>query len=304
MSDTGLQCVLVIDDSPDIHHIVGARLKSERVSLLHAHDAEEGAALAAENLPDLILLDLDMPDTDGMTLCAQLKADHRIADIPVIFLTGNMNVATKVKAFDMGAVDYVTKPFDAIELKARVRAALRTKRYHDLLTSKAQIDALTGLWNRGYLSDRLSSEVSVMAREASPVSVIMVDIDHFKSINDTHGHSFGDMVIQQVGESFVRSCRESDVVCRYGGEEFALILRNTSGASALALAERLCTDVAALEFSSGRQPVPVTASFGVATSDQFDDLAEVTAEALLDAADKALYSAKSQGRNRARGWQG
>lgn len=298
MSELVLQSVLLVDDSQDIHQLVGARLGSERVNLLHAYNASEGLELAQKHNPDLILLDLDMPGTDGMSLCRTLKQDPELSYIPVIFLTGTMDVATKVQAFELGAVDYVTKPFDAIELKARVRAALRTKRYHDLLTTKAQIDALTGLWNRGYLNDQLAIELSVVRRRERPMSLIMVDIDHFKSINDTYGHTFGDLVIQRIAELFGQVCRESDVVCRYGGEEFAIILKDTPSTGALAIAERLRQTVAELQLKAGRQQVPVSASFGVASTELVADPNQLSPEALLKATDEALYRAKAEGRNR------
>lgn len=297
MSERVPQSVLVVDDSADIHQLVRARLRSEGVTLLHAHNAEQGLGLALQHLPDLMLLDLEMPGIDGMALCRQIMQDPMLSGIQVIFLTGTIDVATKVQAFELGAVDYVTKPFDAIELKARVRAALRTKRYRDLLTTKAQIDALTGLWNRGYLDDRLAIEISVMARQGCPVSLIMMDIDHFKSINDTHGHSFGDLVIQRIAEVLGRVSRDSDIACRYGGEEFALILRNTPTKSAWAIAERLREEIAEVPLTQGRDRVRITASFGIAGSDQFDDPSQASPGTLLMAADKALYGAKSDGRN-------
>ncbi|MCA1771340.1 MAG: diguanylate cyclase [Halomonas sp.] len=301
MNDMVHQSVLLIDDSPDIHHLVGARLRSERVNLLHAHDASEGFQLAASKQPDLILLDLDMPTTDGITLCRQLKAEHELSDIPVIFLTGTMDVQTKVLAFELGAVDYVTKPFDAVELKARVRSALRTKRYHDLLTTKAQIDALTGLWNRGYLNDRLAVEMSVLERKGLPVAVAMIDIDHFKPINDTYGHPFGDAVIQRIAGVLGNTSRDSDVVCRYGGEEFAIILRDTPSAGAMLVAERMRKAVETLQLTSGQTPVPLTVSIGIAGSDRVDDTATDSGKHLLEAADRALYRAKKAGRNRVEG---
>lgn len=298
MNPPAKQTVLIIDDSQDIHHLVGARLKTERVTLLHAYNAREGFELTCKHQPDLLLLDLDMPDTDGLTLCGQLKIESEVAHIPIIFLTGTLDVQTKVRAFDLGAVDYVTKPFDAIELKARVRAALRTKRYHDLLTTKAQIDALTGLWNRGYLNDRLEIEVSVMERKGVPVSLAMIDIDHFKSVNDTYGHPFGDTVIQRIAEVLGEESRESDVACRYGGEEFAVILRDTPSTGAITVAERIRRSVAKLELEEDRKKVSVTVSIGIVGSDQFEEPNTVTAEALVEASDKALYEAKSKGRNR------
>lgn len=292
------QCVLVVDDSEDIHRLVEARLRSEQVTLLHAPDADRALDIARRELPDLILLDLDMPGTDGLTLCRILKEDDELRHIPVIFLTGTLDVETKVKAFDLGAADYVTKPFDSIELKARVRAALRTKRYHDLLTTKARIDALTGLWDRGYLDGQLSAEVSLFRRSGLPVSVLMLDIDHFKSINDTFGHPFGDLVIQQVARVINRMSRASDVACRYGGEEFCVILRNTTLDDAGLLADRIRRGIAALSFSAPNGAVAVTVSIGVSGSDALASGEGLTGQALIEAADKALYAAKSNGRNR------
>ncbi len=292
------QTVLIVDDSADIHQLVSARLNSEGVTLFNARDATEGLQITRAQLPDLILLDLDMPGIDGLTLCRQLKEDPDLAPIPVIFLTGTLDVATKVQAFELGAVDYVTKPFDAIELKARVRAALRTKRYHDLLTTKARIDALTGLWNRGYLNDQLAMEISSRQRSGLAFSLALVDIDHFKPINDTYGHPFGDRVIQGVAGALNRLSRDSDIVCRYGGEEFAILLRGSSSAGARAMAERMREEVEALSFMSGRKAVAVTVSIGIAGSDRFVEASDPSGDALLEAVDRALYEAKSKGRNR------
>lgn len=296
--ETESQSVLVVDDSEDIHQLVGVRLKSEQLELMHAYDADEALAMASQEAPDLILLDLDMPGTDGLTLCKILKENEALKQIPVIFLTGTMDVATKVKGFDLGAVDYVTKPFDSIELKARVGAALRTKRYHDLLTTKAHIDALTGLWDRGYLDEQLSSEVSLLHRNARPLSLLMIDIDHFKPVNDTHGHPFGDRVIQRVARIITRLSRESDTACRYGGEEFCMILRDTTTQGAVVLAERIRQEVAALDLKAGNDPVPITTSIGVSGSDTFAGPGDVTGQMLLEASDEALYAAKINGRNR------
>ncbi len=296
--DLESQSVLVVDDSPEIHELVGARLQSERLHLLHAYDADEALDIARKELPDLILLDLDMPGTDGLTLCRIMKEEGVLAELPVIFLTGTLDVETKVKAFDLGAVDYVTKPFDAIELKARVRSALKTKRYHDLLTTKARIDALSGLWNRGYLNKQLSAEISLLQRDDFPVSLLLIDIDHFKTVNDTHGHLFGDGVIQGIARILNRLSRDTDMACRYGGEEFAVILRNTTTEGAKVVAERMREEVAEFDFTVRGEIVAVTVSIGVAGSDQFEDLSEVTSETLLEASDRALYRAKNNGRNR------
>lgn len=298
MTDIERQSVLIVDDSEDIHHLVSARLSSERVNMLHAYNAAGGLEMIRQHQPDLVLLDLDMPGTDGMTLCQSIKEQHELANIPVIFLTGTLDVETKVQAFELGAMDYVTKPFDAVELRARVRSALRLKRYHDLLTTKAQIDALTGLWNRGYFDNQLAIELSVLERKGVPVSVAMVDVDHFKAVNDTHGHLFGDMALQAIAGQLSQVCRDSDVVCRYGGEEFTVILRDTAHRGAILVAERMREAIAGLELKTGRRIVPITASIGIGGSDEFRDETQLSPEALMERADQALYQAKEKGRNR------
>ncbi len=297
------QSVLVVDDSDDIHQLVNVRLHSEQLELLHAYNANEALEIARQEHPDLILMDLDMPGTDGLTLCHIIKGEEALAHIPVIFLTGTLDVKMKVKAFDLGAVDYVTKPFDSIELKARVGAALRTKRYHDLLTLKAHIDALTGLWDRGHLDEMLSSEVSLLQRNGRPVSLLMLDIDRFKTVNDTHGHLFGDQVLQHVARVINRLSRDSDIACRYGGEEFCLILRDTTTDGATVLANRIRREVAALRFKAGAEPVSITVSIGVSGSDTFSG-SNLSGLELLKASDRALYAAKSNGRNRVESTQG
>lgn len=297
MTQTLSQSVLLIDDSVDIHQIVPARLGSERLTIHHAYNAVDGLRDAKTHRPDLILLDLDMPGIDGLTLCAQLKTDMDLVAIPVIFLTGVLDVATKVKAFELGAVDYVTKPFDGIELKARVRAALRTKRYHDMLSNKAQIDALTGLWNRRYLDTHLSAELSALRQRKGALSLLMLDIDHFKHINDTYGHPVGDRVIQEVAEEIKQQSRKNDIVCRYGGEEFAVILKDTDSAEAIVIAERLRHQIFMHDFSDGRRKLRITVSIGVASSDQLGhDM--VLPGPIIEAADRTLYRAKTEGRNR------
>lgn len=291
------QSILVVDDSPDIHLLVAARLGSERIELYHALCAAEALQIVRDHRLDLILLDLDMPDVDGFTLCVQLKQDRNVVNTPIIFLTGILDVATKVKAFELGALDYVTKPFDGVELKARVRSALRIKRYHDLLSTKAQIDALTGLWNRRYLDEHLSAEVYSVERHKSSLSLLMIDIDHFKTINDTYGHSFGDTVIQAVAEEINQVLRKSDVACRYGGEEFAIVLKDTESTGAMIIAERLRQRVSQVQLSFGKEKQSVTVSIGVVGSNQFKTRV-LMPNVLLDSADRALYSAKNGGRNR------
>jgi diguanylate cyclase (GGDEF)-like protein len=296
--DVTTACVLAVDDSPEVHALLGVRLKPEGLRLVSATSYDQGLALAMQLQPDLILLDVDMPEHSGLDLCRRLKQDPKTASIPVIFLTGSNDIDTKVHGFDLGAVDYVTKPFHPAELRARVRAALRMKRAQDMLTEKAQVDALTGLRNRAHMDERLAAEVSGCARTGNPLSLIMIDLDHFKKLNDTFGHPFGDLVLQRVGDFLARSIRPCDVACRYGGEELAVILTDTTVAGAHSVAERIREQVRRLDLAPRGKPVTVTASFGVAEMiDVANRGGELRASALLAAADAALYIAKRDGRD-------
>jgi two-component system cell cycle response regulator len=293
--------VLVVDDSEPIHKLIEARLRPEGLEVTSELSGARGIERALANLPDLILLDIELPDVDGFEVCRQLKENPTTKDIPIIFLTGTTSTESKVRGLDLGAVDYVTKPFDQVELRARVRAALRTKRLQDLLEHQSFLDGLTGLWNRAYLNQRMESELNIARRYSRPVSLILADIDHFKQINDTHGHLFGDVVLQGTAECLPIYARRSDIVTRYGGEEFAILLADTSLRAAAYVSERLRSAVEARCFEAHRVAISVTASFGIACTAELD--AEVTRENLIQAADKALYASKDGGRNQCHVWR-
>jgi diguanylate cyclase (GGDEF)-like protein len=296
--DVTTACVLAVDDSPEVHALLAVRLEPEGLRLVTAQSYEEGLVLAREVQPDLILLDVELPEHSGLDLCRRLKAEPGTASIPVIFLTGADDIDTKVHGFDLGAVDYVTKPFHPAELRARVRAALRMKRAQDMLAQKAQVDALTGLRNRAHMDEQLAAEVAGSSRTLRPLSLVMIDLDHFKKLNDTYGHPFGDLVLQRVGGLLTRSLRPCDVACRYGGEELALILTDTTVAGAHAVAERLREQIRRLDLAPRGKAVTVTASFGVAELlDTAGRGGELRASALVAAADEALYTAKRGGRD-------
>jgi diguanylate cyclase (GGDEF)-like protein len=195
----------------------------------------------------------------------------------------------------MGAVDFVTKPFDQVELRARVRAALRTKRLQDMLEQQSFLDSLTGLWNRAYLDKRLEGELNVARRYGRPLCLVMADIDQFKRLNDTYGHLFGDVVLQGIAEGLRAYARRSDIVARYGGEEFAILLTDTSAEAAKYVSERLRVSAESRNFDVKGDKVSVTASFGVVCSD--DIVGELTSETMIEAADRALYASKDAGRN-------
>lgn len=287
--------VLVIDDSDFIHKLVRMRLRREGLEVSSEYNGEKGIDRAVRDQPDLILLDIDLPDMDGFDVCQRLKEHPETRGIPVIFLTGTVTTEAKVRGLDLGAVDYVTKPFDEIELRARVRAALRTKRLQDLLEKQSFVDGLTGIWNRSYMDSRLESELKVATRYERQLSVVMADIDHFKKLNDAHGHLFGDIVLQGVSGALRGAARQTDIVCRFGGEEFVLLLTDTPMAGGIDVAERLRAAVESKIFEVCGETLSVTASFGVATTDRIEG--PLSVEALLSAADQALYRSKQNGRN-------
>lgn len=294
-TDSHLPKVLAIDDSELIHRLLQVRLQYENLELHGAVTAEEGMRLARELRPDVILLDIEMEGKDGFQVLQELKADPDLQDIPVIFISATASMEDRVRALDLGAVDFVGKPFEVVELKARVRSALRVQHLVKMLAQKAQVDGLTGLWNRTYFDRRLAQEFSEAIRFGRPLSLVMCDIDGFKRLNDQHGHPFGDHVLE-VFAKILQSGRMSDVACRYGGEEFGVILPNIPAHEAMDVADRYRR---ALEGHvwSGVEGLRVTVSLGVA------DIASLSAETrspeeLLAEADAALYRAKSAGRNR------
>ncbi|MBL8990514.1 MAG: diguanylate cyclase [Phycisphaerae bacterium] len=296
MSDLNAQpVVLVIDDSVDVHRLIGARLKSENVTIASAMDGRQGLAMAAAQRPAVVLLDLDMPGMDGYAVLRGLKNDPCTVNVPVIVLSGMSDSSDKVQAFELGATDYVTKPFDFAELRARVKAALRLDHLLRLLADRAEIDGLTGLNNRASFNKRWAAEINEHRRYGHPVSLAMLDIDHFKKINDTFGHPAGDAVLQDFARIVQACVRSTDVPCRYGGEEFAVIMPHTAAGDALAVCERIREALAAHVFR--RHPEHrVTASIGLTGSQ--GSIVNLPPERWIEEADQALYRAKHSGRNR------
>ena len=284
--------VLIIDDSPDALALAKARLASEGLDILCAGGAIEGLATVERERPDLILLDVDMPDMSGFDVCRQLKESVELCMIPIVFLSGSDNAEDKAKGLDLGGMDYVTKPFDSFELRARVRAALRMKRLQDMLVEYAMVDPLTGLPNRRALMERLALEWARVQRRGEPLSVVMADIDHFKNVNDTYGHAVGDEVLRQVAGAIASQCRETDMPARYGGEEFLIVVPGELASSATSLAERCRKAVEESNLTIGSQVITQTATFGVADTTNASSI-----ELLINAADEALYRGKTSGRN-------
>jgi two-component system, cell cycle response regulator len=284
--------ILIVDDSQACLALARARLEQDGLDVVCADGGQAGLDTARREKPDLILLDMDMPDLSGVEVCRALKADRDLCMTPVVFLTAMEDTQQKVAALDSGAVDYITKPFDAFELRARVRAALRTKRLQDLLIEHARIDPLTELPNRRGLMQRLQEAWSRMQRHGGVVSLIMADIDHFKKVNDHYGHSAGDELLRKIAASIAHECRETDFPGRYGGEEFLVVVPDEEAATAAILAERCRQRIENLRICVGESSVGATASFGVA-----DSRVASSPEDLIELADQSLYGAKEAGRN-------
>ncbi|MBG83477.1 MAG: diguanylate cyclase response regulator [Phycisphaerae bacterium] len=286
--------MLVIDDSELIHRLLKVRLQYERIDIRCARDSKNGLECSRSFEPDVILLDIEMGPTDpmdGFAILSELKSDPATRDIPVIFISASTETMDRVRALELGAIDFVCKPFEVVELKARIRSALRVRSLVRMLSQKAKIDGLTGLWNRSYFDSKMEEEICSAGRHGRPLSLIMCDLDRFKDLNDRHGHPFGDLVLERFAQ-LLSSGRTSDIACRYGGEEFAIILPDTDRKQALQAAERIRY---ALEQETwpGHDGLVVTGSFGL--SQYHVDLDSVK---MVTCADQALYRAKELGRNR------
>ncbi len=289
--------ILAIDDTPTNLLTLGAVLGDE-FALQVATSGAMGLALAVQSAPDLILLDVMMPDMDGYETCRRLKADPLTSDIPVIFVTALNSPEDETNGLNVGAVDFISKPLNSAVVRARVRTHLTLKHQADLLRSMAFVDGLTGIANRRQFDDALQREWRAGRRAGTSLALVMIDVDHFKLFNDTYGHQAGDACLQAIaGILRADMGRPHDLIARYGGEEFACVLPDTNLAGAQVKAERLRQAVQSLGIAheaSGTAPV-VTISVGLAL---FIPTDELTPEQLVAAADAQLYNAKHAGRNR------
>jgi len=286
--------VLVVDDTPDVHRLLAVKLRREDLRLAHATSGEQALVMVRELAPAAVLLDIDMPHVDGLTVLRRLKADPELHQIPVLMLSAITGPEHKAAAFELGAVDYITKPFEWTELQVRLRSALRMRELIQLLAQRAQIDGLTGLWNRAYFDQSWLQAHARASRHEHPLSLAFFDIDHFKDINDRFGHPVGDDVLVGLSRILRRECRVNDSACRYGGEEFVLIMPDTQLRDASTVCERIRAAVETALWPASTQ-LMVTVSAGVVGSSARTGVEPAT---WLEAADRNLYAAKKTGRNR------
>lgn len=292
------QTVLIIDDDPIVVDIMETVFDGD-LRILTASNGHDGILAACAENPDLILLDVRMPDMDGYEACRQLKAMAETADIPIIFLTARVETEDEFKGLELGAIDYIAKPIVPQIVRARIQNHLMLKRQRDQLANMSMIDGLTGIANRRRFDDHIEQELRRASRNKAPLAFLLLDIDDFKAYNDTYGHARGDDCLRTVAQeikNFLR--RPSDLVARYGGEEFAVVLPDTPPEAADMMAEKIRAGIEALNIphKAARAADHVTVSIGAAICPP-DAL--LTESQLIEAADAQLYTSKRAGRNRA-----
>lgn len=287
--------ILVVDDVPANVEILSFHLEDEGYEVIEAQSGEQalGILQSSEKEIDLILLDVMMPVMSGLDVLAQVKRNPETDNIPVILVTANADDQNVAEGLDMGAFDYIIKPYSLVVLLARVRAALREKERQDLLEKWATTDPLTELYNRRHFFDLADRELERSRRLKSELSFIMLDIDLFKQVNDKYGHLTGDNALILLSGILKDALRKVDFCCRFGGEEFVLCLPDTPSQGAWEVAERIRTQVACTPLpTQNNQEIYIQVSLGIASSKR-----ERSVEVILKRADEALYQAKESGRN-------
>lgn len=290
--------ILVVDDVPANVKVLGHALRADYDVAVAMGGADALRIAQSSPPPDLVLLDITMPGMDGYEVCQRLKADVRTASIPVIFVTACDDEAEETRGLSIGAVDYITRPFSVPIVLARVRTHVELKRSRDQLERMSSLDGLTGVANRRRFDETLARELARERAVAEPLSVAMIDIDHFKMYNDHYGHLAGDDCIRAVATALAGSLpKQTDLLARYGGEEFVALLPGVGAAEAARAAEAMRAELGALALPHARSPVApfVTVSVGVAT---LRTCCEKAHASLLQQADVCLYRAKEQGRDR------
>ncbi len=283
-------CILLVDDEPANIQLIAGYIKDD-YQIKVATSGEQSLKIANSNdKPDLILLDVDMPIMTGYEVCRKLKEKPETNTIPIIFITAMQTEEDEEKALELGAVDFLTKPVRPAILIARIRTQIILKKQHDALVNLAMRDQLTGLYNRHYLIEMANHRLARAMRQKVAVSVLILDVDHFKSINDNHGHTTGDIVLKSLADLLKQQCRQEDILARFGGEEFLIVFDECDEKNATQIAERIKQKIEALQPAN----MTITASIGIA---QLNTGKEGFTE-LVKRADDSLYHAKNTGRNR------
>jgi two-component system, cell cycle response regulator len=294
--------ILIVDDRPGSYERISGVLAEEHTVDLEANP-NEALFHAADGNYDLLIVSLGLENFDALRLCSQVRSIDRTRNLPILAVTDPDNGARMVRGLEIGVNDYLMRPIDKNELLARARSQIRRRRYTERLRDNVQMsiemaitDALTGLFNRRYMESHLGTLIEQAMSRGKPLTALVLDIDFFKTVNDTYGHDAGDDVLREFALRIKRSIRGIDLACRYGGEEFVVIMPETDMAVAAMVAERLRRRIAADPFAiqQGTATIPVTISVGISAMRGKDD----NAASILKRADQALYQAKRDGRNR------
>jgi two-component system cell cycle response regulator len=297
--------ILLAEDDPVSRVLMQRTLQKFGYEVVLAEDGRTAAdILTARDAPRLALIDWMMPELDGLGVCREVRGCHRDGSyVFILLLTSKQNSEDVVAGLEAGADDYITKPCQPAELRARLRTGRRILSLEEKLVEareemrfKATHDALTGLWNRASILSFLHNELERSNREHKPVSMLLCDVDHFKGINDRHGHLIGDIVLQEVARRLTSAVRGYDAVGRYGGEEFLILLSDCDATGLESRAEHIRTSIASSPIRTDADALPVSISIGAATCEEWD--ASIPVERILARADHALYRAKAEGRNR------
>lgn len=299
--ETAKPLILIVDDTPTNIQVLAENLIKDYKIKVAASGKAALEIIDQQGLPDLILLDVMMPDMDGYEVCRRLKNNPQTSAVPVIFVTAMNEASNEEYGLNLGAMDYITKPFYLPVVKARIRNHIRLKQTADLLEAMAWIDGLTGIPNRRRFDQTLEIEWKRAQRSQLSLGLLMLDVDFFKAYNDHHGHGAGDICLKQVASLLTASAsRSSDLAARYGGEEFVMLIPETEIDGVHKMAERLCQRIESQQIPHAVSSVSawITVSIGYAALIPQQDQSPLT---LLDEADKMLYQAKRAGRNRAEG---
>lgn len=288
--------VLVIEDHPDQRDLLAIVLKREGYRVITAGNGVEALEKLQQEPVHIALSDIMMPKMDGFELINRIRSDSTLKNLYVILITARIQEGDRVRGLDLGADDYITKPFSFSELLARVRVGSRVVQYQQHLEHQTQVDSLTGLYNRRAFEKKVWDEFERTKRYQHPLSLLILDIDNFKMINDTYGHHGGDAALKQISETLKARTRQTDFPCRYGGEEFVLVLPETDQENALQVAGKIQEEIRAATFSEGDRQFRLTVSMGISSTSTKDYL---DWNEMLHDADQALYSAKHNGKDRA-----
>lgn len=296
--------ILIVDDDNTVIMALHKTL-STIARVRFANSGVQALQMLNDDVPALLLLDIELPDVSGLCLCMQLRAVHETAELPVLFITSHTDPAMEEKVFDVGGTDFISKPLNPRVVLARVQTHLAYRKALQILSDQAYLDGLTGIDNRRSFDEQFNSEFRRAKRQNKPMSLMLMDIDEFKKYNDHFGHQAGDECLKQLASMLKSSLkRPADFVARYGGEEFAVVLPYTDEVGAEAVAKELLTAIESLkiEHAPNASHPHVTISIGYSTLPAATEQAnEISEETLLQTADQGLYQAKAKGRNKAVG---